>query len=129
MAHCVDFDCENNNFLHSSLYGAGFWICIVNSVDNTEKLWLFLSSTMHSINTFPASPTAPPGGQGCAESWKETQAGQLSQTDQRDIPYHMASFQYIKLREEGGSVDVQRDGVCFLKSKFHVMEPCFPGVD
>jgi len=32
------------NFLHSSLYGAMFWICDENSVDNTGTFSLLLSS-------------------------------------------------------------------------------------
>lgn len=125
MVHCVGFDCDNVNFLHRSLYGAGVWISTGNSVDNTGKLLLLLSSTYTASTPFMLLQR---GGWGCARSWEWTQAGQMTPNDQRDIPYHMGSFQYIKLRE-GENEDVQRDGVCPPKSQFHRMEPCFPGVD
>jgi len=32
----IGFDWNGVNFLHSSSYGARFWICAENSADNTE---------------------------------------------------------------------------------------------
>ena len=40
------------NFLHSSWYGAMFWICAENSVDNTERFLLLLSRVYAETRPF-----------------------------------------------------------------------------
>ena len=46
---------------------------------------------------FSASQAAPPAaGLGCTRSWEGTQPGQLTLTDQRDIPHHTTSCSAIK---------------------------------
>ena len=51
----------------------------------------FLVSTQHQgcLSNIPPSPV----GWGWAGSWEGTQLGQLTQTDQRDIPDRMTSVQ------------------------------------
>lgn len=58
---------------------------------------------LQSVKVFPSSPLCsaphPPSGVWrCAVSWEGTQAGQLTQTDQRDISHHITSCSEIKLR-------------------------------
>jgi len=53
---CTDFVWGRAYFLHNSLYGAMFWICVGNSVDNTGMFLLLLSSA-YTVNTFSASHT------------------------------------------------------------------------
>ena len=60
-------------------------------------------------------------------SWEGTQLGQLTQTDQRDMPDHRMSGSAYKLGKKKEWGDVQSDGVCLPKSPLRVMEPCFPG--
>ena len=48
-------------------------------------------------------------GWGCTRSWEGTQLGQLTPTDQRDIPYHMTSWSAYKAggrRRKGGTFGV-----------------------
>jgi len=40
----TDFGRDRINFLHSSLYGATFWICDLNSVDSIGMFKLLLNS-------------------------------------------------------------------------------------
>lgn len=57
------------------------------------------------------------------------QPGQLTQTGQRDVPYHMATCSAIKAvvkEQEGG--DNGSDGVCLPKKSLHVLSPAFLGV-
>jgi len=56
---CDDFGWGRLNFLHSSWYGAIFWICAGNSVGNTEMFSLLLSSAC-IVKVFSASHTTPP---------------------------------------------------------------------
>ena len=87
---CAGFGWDRVNFLHSSSYGAVFWICAGNSADNTGMFSLLLSSAYTESRPFLLlTPPHQRGGWGCTRSWEGTQRGQLTPTDQRDIPYHM----------------------------------------
>ena len=69
-----------------------FWICAGNSVDNTGVFWLLLSSAYTESRPFLLlTPPHQRVGWGGTRSWKGTQLGQLTPTDQRAIPYHMVS--------------------------------------
>ena len=46
-------------------------------------------------------PPHQPVGWGCTRSWEGTQLGQLTPTDQRDIPYHITSFSAYKAGKRG----------------------------
>lgn len=78
---------------------------------------------MHRDKDFSAPRAAlPTRGRGCQAAGR----GQLTQTEERDVPYHTASWTAIKARgmkEEG--MDFQRDGVCLPKKLLHVMSPAF----
>lgn len=70
---CIGFGYNGVNFLHSSLYGAVFWICDGNSVDDTVKVWVLLSVEILLFHTLSAQwagwgdtaeaadPTSPKG--------------------------------------------------------------------
>ena len=65
------------------------------------------------------------GGWKCTKRWEGTQPGQLATADQRDIPYHTASYSAIKAggkRRKGG--DIQSDSQC-LSSPLSVMSCAF----
>lgn len=48
-------------------------------------------------------------------AWKETEPGQATQTDPRDIPDHMVLCSVDKLGEEGARGDICSDGICLVK--------------
>ena len=95
LEHCAGFGWDTVNFLHSSWYGAVCWICAENSVDNPGMFSFLLSSAYTEPR--PLLPLTPPASSwGCTRSWEGTQLGQLTPTDQRDIPYHMTSWSAYK---------------------------------
>ena len=59
MVHCADFVWGRVNFLHSNWYGATFWICAENSVDNTGMFSLLLSSA-YTVKACSVSHTTSP---------------------------------------------------------------------
>ena len=61
MGNCAGFGCDRVNLLHSSWYGAMFWICAENSVDSTEMFSLLLSSAYTESRPFLllAPPSLP----------------------------------------------------------------------
>ena len=126
---CAGFDWDRVNFFHNSWYGALFWICAGNSVDNTGRFSLLLSSAHTESRPFLLlTPPHQRVGWGCTRSWEGTWLGQLTPTVQRDIPYHMVSCSAYTAggrRRKGG--DIRSGGVCLPKSSLGVMEPCFPG--
>ena len=88
------FGWDRVNFLHSSWYGAMFWICAENSVDNSGMFSLLLSSAYTASRPFLLlTPPHQRVGWGCTRSWEGTQLGQLTPTDKRGIPCHMTSCQ------------------------------------
>ena len=68
LLHCAGFGWDRVNFLHSSWYGAMFWICAGNSGDNTRIFVLQWDNTVFAIaeqrldrvKAFAASHTTPP---------------------------------------------------------------------
>lgn len=56
--------------------------------------------------------------------WEETQPGQVTQTDQRDIPDHA---QCIQCGAEGGREGCLELGYFLPKQPLHLMGPCSPG--
>lgn len=65
---------------------------------------------------FLLTPPHQRGVWACTRSWEQTQPGQLTSTDQRDITYHMASCSAYKRGEgEEGRRDVQSYGICLPK--------------
>jgi len=78
---------------------------------------------LHRVKAFSASQITPlQTGWECTKSWRRTQPGQLTPTDQRDILYHMMSHSATKAggrRRKGGcsefwplssQVTITRDG-------------------
>ena len=103
----------------SSPHGAVFYVGSWQGVDSTLVLWLLLSSAYTAPRLFLTFP--PHSGTGWARSWEGTQPGQLTRTDQRDIPYHMTSAQYKAGRkEEGGGVTLGPP-----RQPLRISEPCF----
>uniref|UniRef100_A0A8C8B9E4 Uncharacterized protein n=1 Tax=Otus sunia TaxID=257818 RepID=A0A8C8B9E4_9STRI len=103
----------------SSPHGAVFYVGSWQGVDSTLVLWLLLSSAYTAPRLFPTF--SPLSGTGWARSWEGTQPGQLTRTDQRDIPDHMTSAQYKAGRkEEGGGVTLGPP-----RQPLRVLEPCF----
>lgn len=74
-------------FFQLSLHGAVIWICdgsIVNSVFAIAEHYL------HYIKAVSVSHTALPVRRlGCTRSWEGTLPGQLTPTNQRNIPSHL----------------------------------------
>ena len=63
---------------------------------------LWLSSAYTESRPFlPLTPPHQRVGSGSTRSWERTQLGQLTPTDQRDIPYHMTSCSVYKLQGAG----------------------------
>ena len=87
-----------------------FWTCDENSVDNTGMFALLLSSAYTESRPFLLlTPPHQQEGWGCTRTWEGTQLGQLTPTDQRDIPHHMASCSAYKAggrRRKGGTFGV-----------------------
>ena len=121
--NCASFGWDRVNFLHSNWYGATFWICVGNSVDNTGMFSFLLSSAYPEPRALLLLP--PPhqrAGWGGTRSWEGTQPGQLTPTDPREIPHHTTSCSACKAggrRRKGGrsewwrlssQVPVRRDG-------------------
>ena len=94
------------------------FICVGNSVGNTGMFQLLLSSAYTASRPFLLlTPPHQGVGWGCTRSWEGTQLGQLTPTDQRDIPYHMydvmlSNKSWGKKEERG---DIGSDGVCLPK--------------
>jgi len=82
-----------------------FWICDPRTVDNTEMFSFLLSSTYTDSRSFLLLiPPHQRVGWGCTRIWEGTQLGQLTPTDQRDIPYHdvMLSIQSWGKKKKAG---------------------------
>ena len=76
-----------------------FCICAENSVDNTGMFSLLLSSAYtESRRLLLLTPPHQRVGWEGTRSWERTQLGQLTATDQRDIPHHMTSCLAYKAR-------------------------------
>lgn len=81
-------------------------------------------SSAHSHASF-VSHSTPPMGWECAGSWDGTQPGQLTQTDQRDIPYNVELCLAIRVGEK--EAQGKRYGVmAFIFPSIRCGEPCFP---
>lgn len=69
---------NRDNFLHGSYWGAIFWICGENSVDNTGIFLLFLHSADKDSRPFlPLTLCHQWGGWESTRSWEATQLEQL----------------------------------------------------
>lgn len=120
---CHDFGWVN--FLCECSCGAVFWIFDGKSGDSILIFWLLQSSTYTDPKTF--QPVALPchWGAGGAEGAAGTQPGQLTQNDQREIPYHMMSCQTIKAEvkkeEEGERLEfiVSNGNICIFTEFKH----------
>lgn len=68
------------------------------------------------------------GSLGSTGDWKETQLGQVTQTDQRDIQaiWHYVQYKNCKRKKEEEG-DIWSDDVCLEKSVSRTMVPCIPG--
>lgn len=81
---------------------------------------------MYGVKAFSASHTNPTvSRQGVTKRWEGTKLGQLTSTDQRDIPLHKA---YCSANEDGGrrrkGMDTESDGLCHPKPlPLNIMEP------
>jgi len=58
VATCAGFGWDRVNFLHSSWYGATFWICADHSVDDTGMFSLLLSRIKASSASRPTPPAS-----------------------------------------------------------------------
>ena len=85
------------------------------------KACLLLSSACTASRPFFLTPPHQRVGWGCTRSWEGTQLGQLTPTDQKDVPYHMMSHSAIKT---GGRT---KKGGMFRVMALRMMKPCFPG--
>jgi len=98
---CADFGWVIVHFLHSTKYGAVFWICAENSVDNTGMFSSLLSSAHTASGAFqPLTPLLQQAGWGHKELGED-----IARTDDPgDIPHHMASRSAYKVggRRKGG---------------------------
>lgn len=90
LSHCAGFGWVKINFL--TVAGMGLlWICAENCVDNTDYFLLLQSSACTASWSFLFFILLyQQEGCGCTRMWEETQPGQVTPTDQRDIPCHMA---------------------------------------
>ena len=77
---------------------------VLKTVLIIEVFSLLLSSAYTESRPFLLlTPPHQWAGWGCTRSWEGTQPGQLTPTDQRDIPHHMTyCAQHVKLEEEEG---------------------------
>lgn len=93
------------NFLHSSLYGAMFLICVEKSVDKTILLWVLLSSAYTESRPFLfLLQPCQRGGWGFTRRWEGKQLGHLTPTDPT---FHLMSCYKIKgILEEKSNIDV-----------------------
>jgi len=79
-----------------------FWICAENSVDNTGMFSLLLSCAYTASRPFLLlTPPHQQVSSGCTRSWEGTQLGQLTPTDENNIPYHTMSCSACKAGERG----------------------------
>lgn len=92
---CTGLDWDGVGFPHSSSYDAIFWISDQNSIDNT-LFWQLLNSA-YSVKAFSLSHTVLQWSRlGKVREWEGTQLGQLTPTEQGDIPCHMTTCSAIK---------------------------------
>ena len=88
--HYCTFGWVRVNVLHSSSQGAMFW---------TQGCFSYCWTVITQHQAFSVShPTPPASRLGVHRSWDGTQTGQLTPTDQRDIPYHMTLCSAYKAR-------------------------------
>lgn len=57
-------------------------------------------------------------------SWEGTDLEQLTQTGQRDVPYHVLSKSWAK----GGRRNIQNDCICLPEKQLREMSPAFLGM-
>lgn len=105
------FGWDRVNFIPSSWYGAVFLICNGNILLITH--WCFRCCRAILTQDFSTSHT-------------RTQLGQVTQADQRDIPWHMRLCSAIK---DGGKKEELEGHLVWLSlsSQVTTTEPCFPG--
>lgn len=84
------------NYFHSNPYSAVFRICHQNNIDNTPMFQLSLSGAWTTSG--PQFATLFPEAQRLEACWwaRDWEGAQLSQTDQRDNPYHIRSCSAMK---------------------------------
>lgn len=68
---CIVFSWDGLTFLHSSPYGAKFWICNENSVYGI-LIFLLLSSSASKAKVISPYATLLLNRLGCTRIWKET---------------------------------------------------------
>lgn len=96
------------NFLCRGSHKAAFWFSDENSGDNTPMVSAVAEQCLHRakaiFTSHAALPSEEPGGP--QEVHKGTQPGQMTQPDQRDIPYRIVSCAEMKdgvKRRRGGT--------------------------
>lgn len=102
-----------------------FCVCAGNSVDNSGMFSLLLNSACTGSRLL--TPLHQQGVWGWTRICEGIHLGQLTPSDQRDIPDHIASCSAYKTGKEGWREDVQSKVVFFPKTPLSVMEPCFSG--
>ena len=118
---------------------ASMWLCfgfVLETVLIIQSLFcymvlLLLSSAYTEPRPFPLlAPPCQRDGWECTRSWEGTQTGQVTQTDQRDIPYHMMSCSvYKELGGRGGGAAAFGVMVFVFPSNHYVWQsPAFLGM-
>lgn len=103
------------------------WIFAGNCIDNSGMFLSLLNSACTELRLFLLfTPLPQQGVWGWTRIWKGTHLRQLTPSDQRDIPDHMASGSAYKSEEERRE-DVQNTVVFLLKTPLNGMEPFFSG--
>jgi len=92
--------------------------------------WLLLNCTLRPsrLSVKPSTPQQRLVGWEWARGWEGTQLGQLMQTDQRDISYHMMSCSAIKAEGKRGEGENCYKGIRLLKQPLSVPRSYFPGI-
>lgn len=87
------------NFIHSSWYGAVFWICAENSADNTD-CFIVAEQGLNRAKAFSAPhPTPPARRLVYTRALERTHLGQLTPTDHRGNADHLFSCSAYKVGE------------------------------
>lgn len=99
-----------------------FLIFVENRVDNREMFLLLLSSAF--VVSMPAPFTAPPVRRlGMHKMLEEIQPGQLTPTDQRDVPDYVGSRSVHKANGLQRKKDnLESNCVCLPKASLHMKE-------
>jgi len=108
-------DRDGLNFLHSSQQGAAFWICVWNSVDNTQVFRLLLSSACTASKLYFAPLCPPLSRLGMDKNLGRHKAGTANTSWPKGCsrPYNMLSNKSWSRRRRWG---FNFQGICYSES-------------